>query len=178
MAQPLSPETLVYDLTLAGDPQIASDGNRIVFVRCTTDRESKNVSSQLWLCNRDGSDARQLTFSGTSNGIARWSPDGRQIAFVSDRVEKSGIFVMPVDQPGEARELTRHGQAITDLVWSPDGTQIAYTTTFDPENPNEEAPDADAAPRVRVTRRIDYKQDGRGYLGDVRSHVWLVDVAS
>lgn len=178
MAQPLSPETLVYDLTLAGDPQIASDGNRIVFVLSTTDRESKKVSSQLWLCNRDGSDARQLTFSGTSNGIARWSPDGRQIAFVSDRVEKSGIFVMPVDQPGEARELTRHGQAITDLVWSPDGTQIAYTTTFDPENPNEEAPDADAAPRVRVTRRIDYKQDGRGYLGDVRSHVWLVDVAS
>ena len=78
----------------------------------------------------------------------------------------------------EARVVTAHNQLISDLAWSPDGATIAYVTAFDPENPDETPADEDAAPKVRVTSRIDYKWDGRGYLGDVRNHVWLVDVAS
>src|SRR5262249_18309001 len=108
------------------------------------------------------------------NGGARWSPDGSRLAFVSDRTEKSGIFVMPLDG-GEGRELTRHGQPIGDLAWSPDGRLIAYTTLYDPENPNEEPRPKDAAPPVRVTRRLDYKQDNRGYLNDTRTQVFVVD---
>src|SRR5690606_34548239 len=79
---------------------------------------------------------------------------------------------------GEAREVTRHNQAISSLTWSPDGTRLAYTTLFDPENPDETPRDKDAPPKVRVTRRIDYKQDGRGYLDDVRFHTFVVDVES
>ncbi|MDI3338974.1 MAG: S9 family peptidase [Sphaerobacter sp.] len=178
MARPLSPTTLVYDLTAGGDPQVSPDGSRILYTYSTVDRERGKPVSHLWLCDIDGANRRQVTFGGEREGVGRWSPDGRQIAFVSDRVPKSGIFVMPIGQPGEARELTRHGQPITDLAWSPDGTRIAYTTTFDPENPTEAEPPPDAPPRVRVTRRIDYKQDGRGYLNDARSHVWVVDVAT
>ena len=186
MARPLSPQTLVYDFTAAGDPQVSPDGTRVVYTLSKTDRGSKpdlspfegRGSSQLWLCEIDGSDPRQLTFAGEKNRAARWSPDGKQLAFVSDRVKKSGLFVMPVDDLGEPRELTRHGQQITDPTWSPDGTKIAYTALFDPENPSDEEPGEGAAPRVRVTRRIDYKQDNRGYLNDARTQVFVVDVAT
>ena len=178
MTNPLSPEVLVYGFTTAGDPQVSPDGTQVLYSLTRTDKETKKSSSALWLCAIDGSDARQLTQSGKQNSGGRWSPDGKQIAFVSDRVKKSGIFLIAADAPGEARELTHHGQAIHDLAWSPDGSQIAYSTTFDPENPDESEPDADAAPRVRVTRRIDYKQDGRGYLNDKRTQVFVVDVAS
>ena len=177
MTIPLSPEALVYRLATAGDPQVSPDGRRIVYSLAATDRESKQASSQLWVCDMDGGNPRRLTWSGKRDGGARWSPDGRQLAFVSDRVEKSGIFVMPVDG-GEARELTRHRQPVGDLAWSPDGRQIAYTTLYDPENPDEDEPPKDAAPPVRVTRRIDYKQDNRGYLNDKRSQVFVVDVES
>jgi dipeptidyl aminopeptidase/acylaminoacyl peptidase len=183
MVKPLSPDTLVYDFTPANDPQISPDGTRIIYALGKTDRESKQAASQLWICDIDGGNARQLTRSGERNGGGRWSPDGRQIAFVSDRVgeKRRGIFVMPAGEGGEARELTRHGmkdQDIGDLAWSPDGARIAYTTAFDPENPEEREPDEDAAPKVRVTRRIDYKQDNRGYLGDKRTQVFVVEVAS
>src|SRR5699024_7686984 len=121
--------------------------------------------------------SRQLTQTGERNSGARWSPDGYQIAFVSDRVKKSGIFVMSL-AGGEAREITRHAQGISGLAWSPDGTRIAYTTLYDPENTDEAEPDKDAPPPVRVTRRIDYKQDGRGYLADKRLQVWVVGIES
>ncbi|MGN6812786.1 MAG: S9 family peptidase, partial [Thermomicrobiales bacterium] len=50
--------------------------------------------------------------------------------------------------------------------------------TYDPANPEETARPADAPPPVRVTRRIDYKQDNRGYLNDVRNQTFVVDVTS
>lgn len=178
MTRPLDPETLVYGFTSAGDPQVSPDGTAVLYTVSTADRETGKVGSQLWLCAIDGSGARRLTWSGERNSGGRWSPDGSQIAFVSDRIKKAGIFDMPAGRPGEARELTHHNQALNSLAWSPDGTTIAYSTVYDPENPNEEDPKPDSPAKVRVTRRIDYKQDGRGYLNDTRSHVWVVDVAS
>jgi dipeptidyl aminopeptidase/acylaminoacyl peptidase len=177
MGGKLTPEALVYDLTQASDPRVSPDGTRIVFSQVKTDRDSKKTSAQVWVCGIDGSAPRRLTWSGNQNGGARWSDDGTHIAFVSDRVEKSGLFILPMDG-GEARELARHAQPLGSLAWSPDGSRIAYTTTHDPANPNEAAPAKGAAPPVRVTSRIDYKQDNRGYLGDKRSQVWVVDVAS
>ncbi len=176
MSTPLSPETLIYGLRTAGDPQLSPDGGRIAYTLVTTDREKHEVTSQLWLCDREGGNARQLTSTGKRNGGARWSPDGRQLAFISDRAEKSGVFLLPMDG-GEARELTRQPSAISGLQWSADGCRIAFTAEFDPANPTGESPAPDAAPAVRVTSRIDYKQDNRGYLGDRRRHIFTADLA-
>jgi len=178
MPRPLSPQTLVYELIANGDPQMSPDGSRIVYTQTVPNPESKKAASQIWCCERSGDKPWRLTESGERNRGARWSPDGRQIAFVSDRVKKTGLFVLPMDGSGEAREMTHHGVEIGELAWSPDGGTIAYVVPVDPENPNEEEPGEDDAPRVRVTSRIDYKQDGRGYLGDLRRQIFLVDVAT
>ncbi|HEU5423524.1 MAG TPA: hypothetical protein VFU72_08300, partial [Nitrolancea sp.] len=180
MAQPMSAELLIYDLKNAADPQLSPDGTTILYTLQTLDKESKKPASQLWLRAPDGSNPRQLTRTGQRNRGGRWSPDGESIAFVSDRVGKgkAGLFVLDVARPGEAREVTRHNQELNSLAWSPDGKTIAYTTTYDPENPEETERDKDAAPPVRVTRRYDYKWDGRGYVGEKRGQIWTVDVAS
>jgi dipeptidyl aminopeptidase/acylaminoacyl peptidase len=178
MVQPLTPDTLVYGLTSAGDPQVSPDGASIVYILSKTDRETKKGASQVWRCAIDGSGATRLTWTGERNRGARWAPDGQSIAFVSDRVKKSGIFVLPLGGAGEAREITRHGGEIGELGWSADGSRVAYVLQVDPENPSEAEPAPGAAPRVRVSRRIDYKQDGRGYLGDARRQIFVVDVAS
>ncbi|MDQ3411076.1 MAG: hypothetical protein M3509_03050, partial [Chloroflexota bacterium] len=160
MVQTLTPERLVYDLTVAADPQISPDGTSIIYSYSVIANETKQAVHQLWMCDLDGANRRQLTHNGKLNTGARWSPDGRQIAFVSDRVSKKqqGIFIMPADG-GEARELLRSHQAISGLAWSPNGGTIAYTAPYDPDNSDGTPPAADDAPRVRVTRRIDYKQD-------------------
>ncbi len=179
MAQVLSPETLVYGFSLANDPRISPDGTQVVYTVTRVDRETRRSSSQLWLCGIDGANARQLTRLGQHNGGARWSPDGRSVAFVSDRAgdQQQSIAVLSLEG-GEAREITRHRVPLSGLAWSPDGRTIAYTAIFDPENPDELPTPQDAPPRVRVTRRLDYKQDTRGYLGDARAQLWLVDVVT
>lgn len=178
MTKPFTAEQLVYGFTAAGDPQVAPDGTRILFTRSHLNRETKQPESQLWLCDIDGGNARQITWSGSANSGGRWSPDGNAIAYISHRDKRNGIFVIPVSSTGEGRELTSHRTRVTDLAWSPDGARIAYTTVVDPDNPNEEEAAPESTPKVRVTSRIDYKQDTRGYLNDVRPQVFVVEVAS
>lgn len=54
-----------------------------------------------------------------------WSPDGRQIAFVSDRMVNPAIYIMNADGTGQ-RRLTYHISEDKDPDWSPDGQQIAF----------------------------------------------------
>jgi dipeptidyl aminopeptidase/acylaminoacyl peptidase len=175
MTAPLTPETLVYGFTTAGSPEISPDGSRVAYVLSSTSRETAKTSSQLWLATFDGGAARRLTWSGERNHSPRWSPDGSQLLFVSDRVPANGLFVLPLEG-GEARELLRHPTAISDPAWSPDGRQVAFVAPFDPANPDGKRPAEAAIAPVRVTSRIDYKQDNRGYLGDVRTQVYVAGV--
>ncbi|HWV22725.1 MAG TPA: hypothetical protein VNZ58_00915, partial [Thermomicrobiales bacterium] len=174
----LTPESLILDTMGVSGPVISGDGSRITYTLGGVDRDSVKPSSQLWLMNADGSDARQLTQTGTLATGAAWSPDDASIAFISNRGDDGfSICILPLDG-GEARVVTSHRAKPSDLAWSPDGTRLAYTVPVDPENPDGTPRDADLPPAVRVTRRIDYKQDGRGYLNDVRHQVMVVDVAS
>lgn len=170
---PLTPELLVYQLVTPGDPQVSPDGASIVYTLHTADADTQRSSSRVWLCAIDGSAARALTPARERAGGARWSPDGRQIAYTqSAPPHGSGIFLLAAAHEDPPREATRHRGDIGDLAWSPDGRRLAYTATFDPDDPDEQGT---VAP-VHVTRRLDYKQDGRGFLGDVRQHVFVVDL--
>jgi dipeptidyl aminopeptidase/acylaminoacyl peptidase len=172
----LTADALVYATIAASDPQVSPDGTRVTYTLSRADRDLDRSTTQVYLSAIDGADVRQLTRAGDRNREPRWSPDGTQIAFVSDRVEGHSVLcVLPITEPGEAQELTRHGQPVGNFAWSPDGASIAYTTAFDPDNPDEQPLPKHRAPRVRVTRRLDYKQDNRGWLNDVRTQVFVVD---
>ncbi|RIK45311.1 MAG: hypothetical protein DCC58_06800 [Chloroflexi bacterium] len=182
MPKPLTPELLVRQIITGSDPQVAPDGSRFVYTRSNVDAATGKVVSHLWLRNIDGSNPTRLTWRGTSNSTARWSPDGRMLAFASDRAgssdKGSGLFVLPADGPGEPREITRHPHSISGIAWSPDSAQIAYVSRFDPANPEGTTLPEGAPPPVRVTSRLDYKRDDYGYLGDARAQLYVVDVAS
>ncbi len=175
MTQGLSPEQIVYDLASASDPQISPDGTQVLFTRGQAVRGRKVGLSQVWVCAIDGADARALELDGSRNSAPRWSPDGSAFVYVSNSEDGSAL-VYKSFEGGPARELAFHPTPITSPAWSPDGELIAYNTEFDPDNPQAAKPGKDDAPRVRVVRRLDYKQDNRGFLNDVRQHVWVVDI--
>lgn len=175
MNQGLSPEQIIYDLAAVSDPQISPDGTQVLFTRGQANRGRKVSLSQIWVCSIDGSDARPLELDGARNSAPRWSPDGSAFVYVSNSEDGSAL-VYKSFEGGPARELAFHPTAITAPAWSPDGELIAYNTEFDPDNPTAAKPGKDDAPRVRVVRRLDYKQDNLGFLNDVRQHVWIVDI--
>ena len=115
-------------LQAVGDVQIAPDGAQVAFVRTVTDAEKNKYKSEIWLVPVDGSrPPKQFTGGKAIASSPRWSPDGTQIAFVSDRQDEAAqVFLIPADG-GEALALTAlEPGGVRGLHWSPDGSQIAF----------------------------------------------------
>src|SRR5690348_8888920 len=121
----------VYDLTSAGQPRLSPDGRVIAYVVTRIDRDESAYRSAIWVVPVDGSEEpRQFTSGERHDSSPRWSPDGRWLAFASDRdgeekKAKAQLFVMPA-HGGEARKLTDSDEAVEALVWSPDSSRIAF----------------------------------------------------
>ncbi|MGI8700179.1 MAG: S9 family peptidase [Nocardioidaceae bacterium] len=175
---PLHPDVLVYDLATPGDPDLSPDGELIVYTLRSIDPSTRTGRAETWLCDIDGSNRRLLTPADLDPGGVRWSPDGSALAFTGRAARGRALFVVSAEPGAQPREITSHELDIDELAWSPDGGRIAYTTEDDPANPKGRERLGRPTTTVRVTRRIDYKEDGRGYVGNRRSHVFVVDVAT
>lgn len=174
----MTPEDL-YDFHFLADAQISPDGSRVAYVVRTIDHENNAYRSGIWLLPADGSgEGARFTSGPGQDALPRWSPDGKSLAFVSDRDAPSGdgkkrkpknVFVLSL-AGGEARRLTSFDEDAGDLTWSPDGRQLAFALK------DAKAKDADED-GVRVYDRLRYKTDEGFLLDGRRRHVWVVDVA-
>ncbi|MBI1797598.1 MAG: PD40 domain-containing protein, partial [Candidatus Eisenbacteria bacterium] len=71
---------------------------------------------------------RNLTHSSAHDKWARWSPDGRQIAFISDRSGEEQVWVVRQDGSGEPRQITTDMKVMLYAPeWSPDGKALAFS---------------------------------------------------
>jgi dipeptidyl aminopeptidase/acylaminoacyl peptidase len=169
----------VYAVTSAGDPRLSPDGRLIAYVVTHIDREESAYRSAIWVVPVDGSEEpRQFTAGERRDTSPRWSPDGRWLAFVSNRdgddekQAKGQLYVVPA-HGGEARKLTDAKESVEGLAWSPDSTRIAFARRVRDEA-YEEEDDRKRAPR-RFTR-VFYKLDSVGWVGDRRKHLFVVGI--
>ena len=89
---------------------------------------SVGSDSEIFTINPDSGDqVARLTSSPGIDVSPAWSPDGSQIAFVSERSGSPQIYVMPASG-GSARRVTFQGGQNTDPSWSPKGDRLAYVT--------------------------------------------------
>ncbi|MCC6781375.1 MAG: S9 family peptidase [Planctomycetes bacterium] len=123
-ARRLSPE-LLWQLARVNDPQVSPDGERLLYELREYSLAANRGTSQVMLLELGSGSARALTASG-SNRNARWSPDGKSVAFLSTRSGAPQVFVIAVDG-GEARQLTQVEGGVDNLLWSPDGARLAFT---------------------------------------------------
>ena len=178
--RPITADDLLT-LQTVSDPQLSPDGAQVAFIRTTVDRDKNKSRAEIWMVPADASrPPRRFAGGSDSVGEPRWSPDGRQLAFVSDRKDETAqIFLIPADG-GEAQPLTKmeHG-AIQGLRWSPDGSQIAFLYRATPaaytKKAIEERKEKGLSSPPRVHTALAYRQDGFGYWDGSYWQVYVAD---
>ncbi len=152
-----------------GSARISPDGKWAVYDLTQNDIEKEKISTSLWRVNLESGETRRLTYGYKTDSSPEWSPDGKQIAFLSDRDGKRQIYLMPLDG-GEPRKLTALKQGVGHRpVWSPDGQTIAFTAGPEGEKPDPKNP-------YRVTRFI-YRFDGIGNLDAAVQNIYIQPVS-
>jgi len=170
----------IFPAQPVSDPQISPDGSRILFTYSTVKMKGNKYDSHLWMLHLDEKKPRQFTHGNSNDSNPRWSPDGKAILFLSNRVgeeEKPGdekkrktqVWTIPADG-GEAKRLTAAEEAAQRPMWSLDGKVILFSSNV---FKGEKAKDSD----VKIIRRIRYKLNGRGFFEGKYNHLFSVPSA-
>lgn len=152
--------------------ELSSDGTKFLM------RLIRRTQDDIVTVNRNGTDWLDVTNDEPFDRYSRWSPDGRQIAFASDRSGDGEIWICNSDGTN-LRQLTfkqESGHVSGFPVWSPDGRQIVYASSqdtyiLDPTLP-EAGKSAKKMPRPENGESFvpwDWSPDGKKLAGNFRA---------
>ena len=157
----LMPEQTLFAKRFS-DLHFSPDGERVAFV--VAERlPNDGRNSDIWIYNLKTKNLRQFTTSVKTDVSPRWSPDGKTLAFLSNRDGDTQIYTLALDG-GEAQRLTESPVAIASFNWSPDGKSIAYLA--DESKTDEEKRNIQ---RTGAANVVDSEKPAR---------LWLFDVAA
>jgi Tol biopolymer transport system component len=140
-----SPEKLISSTRNDWEAQFSPDGTKVVF------NSNRTGSSEIWICDSDGSNAQPLTALGNYCGSPSWSPDGQRIAFDSLVERQWEIYVISIDG-GKPKRLTTNPASDALARWSHDGKWIYFASDRTGENEIWKIPTS-GGEAVRVTQK-------------------------
>jgi acylaminoacyl-peptidase len=196
------PEDL-YRLRIATDPRLSPDGASVAFTLQTVAPGRDGYRNAIWAVDTAGGKPRRLTLGARHDTHARFSPDGRTLAFLSDRrlhVEEEPtageakdredaqqVHLLPL-VGGEATRLTDLPRGVRDFEWSPDGRRVLVLTSSHGATREEDAkrrgktakPKPGEAPPsdYHFLDRLGYLFNGAGFIYHQTAQIWVVDAES
>ncbi len=128
-----------WQIQRIGAPTLSADGRTVIapVTRFAMDEDKSYVD--LWIWNADGSGQRRFTIDAANDGAPAISPDGRHVAFTSQRGDDKApqLYVMPLGG-GEARRLTTLATGVQSPKWFADGKRLAFVSRVFADLPLEE----------------------------------------
>ncbi|MDX1948091.1 MAG: S9 family peptidase [Pirellulaceae bacterium] len=154
---------LMMNVKRVGSVVVSPDGKQTAFTvrEAVMEDETSEYRTHIHL-GTVGGPTKQLTQGTKSCDDPQWSPDGKWLAFVSNRQGKKNLWLIRPDG-GEAVQLTESKSDITSYKWSPDARSIAFTA-LDPKTKDEE-------------KRDEEKNDARVIDENIKlSRLWIIPV--
>ena len=110
-------------------PRLSPDGRRVAV-------EIADQETQIWLYDLSRETLTRFTFEGNVNRNPVWTPDGKRIAFPSNKEGSQNLFWQLADGSGGLERLTTSEHTQVPMSWSPDGQLLAFlevnpTTGYD-----------------------------------------------
>jgi dipeptidyl aminopeptidase/acylaminoacyl peptidase len=170
----------LYQFNLISGCQISPDGRHVVYSLQRVDPKTHKEFANLWIVPTEGSPARQFTYGDQLDRRPKWSPDGSQIVFLSNRgpaAKQPQLYIIPFNG-GEARPLTQLKGEFGRFDWSPDGRRLVCNfrkKDLEAIEREEDALKKELGVVARHITRIVFKEDGYGFLPQERWHIWIID---
>src|SRR5947208_1730650 len=174
-------------IRLANSPALSPDGATLAF----------EWNGDVWTVPVNGGEARPLTQHPGRDGEPRFSPDGKEIAFISDRDGTRQVYVVPT-AGGPPKQLTFHSAGYALQEWAPDGKSLLVQASRDhswrhadrffsvarSERPAEQLLFDDYGASGTLSpdgKRLLFTREGepwwrKGYKGSQASQVWICDL--
>jgi dipeptidyl aminopeptidase/acylaminoacyl peptidase len=151
-------------------PRISPDGKHVTYEQTRTDWEANAFETELWLADMSTGESHRLSGGAKTSNDAEWSPDGKWIAFLSNRpgslrdspADKTQLYVIPLDG-GEAQQLTKMENGVNGFEWAPDSKRIAIAA---------ESPE----PKAMKDRKDTFGDYHVIHADYEMAHLWLLDL--
>lgn len=169
--------TDLFRLTSITDPQWDKHSRKYAFVQTTVHEEENEYRSTIYVGDLEGNAVPFTSGKGRATS-PRWSPEGSKLAFVSNRNEKSQLYVMPVNG-GEAEQVTFCKNGARGPVWSPCGTKILFSTSVESAedlHSTSSKSEEKKKPEPLVVEKMRYKSDAKGFLDNKNDHLAILDL--
>lgn len=185
VARPIELEDM-FRLKRVSDPQLSPDGKTVAYVVAEVLKAENRTQSDVWTIPAEGGEARLLTGSPKHDRHPRWSPDGKWVAFESNRDGEFQIWIVPA-AGGEARKLTNLSTGASQPVWSPTGDKLVFVSEVFPEFSAKPFAEANRLNKEKLEARENSKVKARvitqllyrhwdSWVDDKRKHLFVLDL--
>ncbi|RPF55833.1 S9 family peptidase [Aquisalibacillus elongatus] len=168
----------IFQIDSVTDPRVAPNQKEAVFVKTHLDEKENKYVSNLFHLDLETKEVNQWTHQSERLSQPRWSPNGDQLLFLSNRNEKNQVFVIST-KGGEAKKVTDEDESVSSASFSSDGQKVIYQVAKpleqDEDKDNDED-EKDEKPKPTVINRMKYKADGAGVLKEKYQQIKLLDL--
>jgi dipeptidyl aminopeptidase/acylaminoacyl peptidase len=164
-----------------GSFSLSPDGRWLAYSLGTPDLEANRTRTELWLQATSTGEPRRLTTGEKRDSDPKFSPDGRRLAFLSDREGGSQIWVLDITG-GEPVKATSFPTDIGGFRWSPDGKWFVFTADVFPDcadaacNERKFKEREKSKTKARVVERLLFRH-WNAWKDGLRTHIWKEPVS-